>query len=1087
MKTTIARAKRVSPRRRLLAGAVCACFAAGVQALPVNPVVVNGTASFLQTGKTLTVTNSNGAIINWQAFGIAAGETARFVQPSSSSAVLNQVLSNNPSALYGTLSSNGKVWLVNPAGILVGAGAVIDTAGFVASTLAVRAEDFLAGRLTFQATPGAGDVINRGTVATPAGGSVYLVGTNVANEGIITTPGGETILAAGQTVALIDTATPGVRVEITGSANHATNLGSVVAQAGRVGIAGTIVRNSGTIDASSVVQEGGRVFLRASEDAYVEGSGRVLATGTRGGQVEVLGNRVAVTDQAEIDASGSGAGGKVLIGGDFQGGNPAIANSQMAYFGPGAVIRANATDAGSGGTVVLWADDSTRAYGRIEARGGPNGGNGGMVETSGHRALDVEGLRVDTRASTGISGTWLLDPDTITVIPSGSDSGGSLSGGVFSSAGSDATITWTTIDSNLASGNVRLQTGTTGTGDITFTAGSYSSTSPNTLSLFAYGGGSSTGNITFSSATLSLAGALEIVGGWNGTPGSFGTVAGHGDVTMTNSQIIADRTISIYGGNLALTGVRSNQQNVVLTATGDVRLESSFTGYFDDYSFVYNLPFGFTYYGTRYTQAYITTNGLIAFATSGSFTANGGPYQYSDSIAGLSTLTDQTSGARLAVIAPAWNDWILRASTGKDVLIKQLNGNTLGVQWVVSKFADEGHTANFEALLSRNGAVQFNYGSANTSYAGDVTIGLSDGTTGIVSQLMSLPNFSLNLLPSTTFVPSGATYTETVGSTATPLANMSGAVSGGRLLESSQISSGTNGIFAPLGNVNITAGGVINGYTGVQALQLTTASNGGTLLAGTQVGTFSGSNAGSGDIVLSNEETLTLGTVTNTGGNISVDNIGGVTVGANVSASGSVILAAQSPLTINSGATISAGGDIILIASGISTTTDLLTINGGVSSSTGSLRLDGGGGVDIGGTANLSAPSGSIQADSSAGSVVVSPLATINTPTFLIGGVLTSVTPTTTASPVISQVTDTIVTSTETALAMQPAQGIQLAAFFLPLPDSNLLLFEQSLFHTIGGGLDEFGAQERFDSIPGTPGGEGGAGRGKKPVAQCKG
>jgi hypothetical protein len=39
--------------------------------------------------------------------------------------------------------------------------------------------------------------------------------------------------------------------------------------------------------------------------------------------------------------------------------------------------------------------------------------------------------------------------------------------------------------------------------------------------------------------------------------------------------------------------------------------------------------------------------------------------------------------------------------------------------------------ANFEALLNRNGTVQFNYGSANTSYAGDVTIGLSDGTTSI--------------------------------------------------------------------------------------------------------------------------------------------------------------------------------------------------------------------------------------------------------------------------------------------------------------------------------------------------------------------
>src|SRR5512147_2045054 len=215
--------------RHLLAAAVAACFAGGANALPVGPAVVNGSATFSQAGNALTVTNTNGAIIQWQTFGIAAGETTRFVQPSASSAVLNQVLTSNPSALYGTLSSNGKVWLVNPAGILIGPGAVIDTAAFVGSTLSVRAEDFLAGRLTFQATPGAGSVINQGTITTPAGGSVYLVGPSVANEGFISTPGGETLLAAGQTVALIDTATPGVKVEITGTTGSATNLGSIIA------------------------------------------------------------------------------------------------------------------------------------------------------------------------------------------------------------------------------------------------------------------------------------------------------------------------------------------------------------------------------------------------------------------------------------------------------------------------------------------------------------------------------------------------------------------------------------------------------------------------------------------------------------------------------------------------------------------------------------------------------------------------------------------------------------------------------------------------------------------------------------------
>jgi filamentous hemagglutinin family protein len=103
-----------------------------VLAAPSNPVVVSGTASFNQTSPALTVTNSNGATINWNNFSIPAGSTTRFVQSSPSSAVLNRVLANDPSRIYGTLSSNGRVFLVNPAGIMVGPGGRIDTARVIA-------------------------------------------------------------------------------------------------------------------------------------------------------------------------------------------------------------------------------------------------------------------------------------------------------------------------------------------------------------------------------------------------------------------------------------------------------------------------------------------------------------------------------------------------------------------------------------------------------------------------------------------------------------------------------------------------------------------------------------------------------------------------------------------------------------------------------------------------------------------------------------------------------------------------------------------------------------------------------------------
>ena len=302
-----------SARKRLIVVAISACFAtAPAWSNPTAPQVVNGSASFNQAGKLLTVTNSNGAIINWNTFSIGANETTRFNQASAASSVLNRVLANDPSVLLGTLSSNGRVWLVNPAGIMVGQGARIDVAGFIASTLNVRNEDFLAGRLNFGATPNAGKIENYGQITTPSGGSVYLIAPAVENHGIINAPNGEVILAAGQTVQLIDTGTPGVKVDITGAEGNVTNLGEIVSEAGRIGMAGVLVKNSGTLNASSLVKEGGRIFLKASQDAYVDGAGRIVATGTKGGSIEVLGNRV-VEDQAQLTLRAR-RGGRCWVG-----------------------------------------------------------------------------------------------------------------------------------------------------------------------------------------------------------------------------------------------------------------------------------------------------------------------------------------------------------------------------------------------------------------------------------------------------------------------------------------------------------------------------------------------------------------------------------------------------------------------------------------------------------------------------------------------------------------------------------------------------------------------------------------------------
>ena len=129
---------------------ILACsFGLQAQANPSGAQVVSGTANIKQSGNLLTVTNSPNAIINWQGFSIGAGQTTNFIQQSASSSVLNRVVGPDPSSLLGTLTSNGRVFLINPAGILVGQGARIDVGSFISSTLNLSNSDFLAGKLNF--------------------------------------------------------------------------------------------------------------------------------------------------------------------------------------------------------------------------------------------------------------------------------------------------------------------------------------------------------------------------------------------------------------------------------------------------------------------------------------------------------------------------------------------------------------------------------------------------------------------------------------------------------------------------------------------------------------------------------------------------------------------------------------------------------------------------------------------------------------------------------------------------------------------------------------------------------------------------
>ncbi|MFZ4623404.1 MAG: beta strand repeat-containing protein, partial [Rhodoferax sp.] len=649
---------------------------------PQIPQMVHGQASFQQNGAALTVTNTPGAIINWQQFNINRGELTRFVQQNAASQVLNRVVGADPSTILGKLQSNGRVFLVNPNGIVFGAGAQVDVAGLVASTLRLSDSDFLNNRLRFADTPGAAGIRNEGTLTSSTGGEILLVAPRIENSGLIQSPEGTILLAAGRSVEVADIDRPNIRVEISNTDEQAVNLGTLLAR--QISIYGGLVQNSGRIQASTAVlgingkvslqakqrvllepssvieatgapgsssggevtiaahnteglagggevlvrglvsvqpqtlpiapefitnqplaltdsaqaatqnianqgyqmaattalqvapafpqpalpqpvaspleaaaigssfqqvaaqlalglpggatvpqvpltperpapslpalpvnpgapaspsspaggsgaggnirirsggrlevgdgahllasgaSGGGQIVLKALGDTLVTGHSQIEAVGLTGGSVDVLGQRVALTDQASIDVSGTQGGGNVRIGGDYQGKNADVPNARVTYFGPQASIKADATDKGDGGKVIVWADDTTRAFGSISAKGGAQGGNGGLVETSGHRYLDASGIRVNTLAPTGLTGTWLLDPTDITITHGIVGTAPLTSGQFDNGGGASSSLTDGDINAQLDNTNVTITTSSSGTGsgDLTFDSAS---------------------------------------------------------------------------------------------------------------------------------------------------------------------------------------------------------------------------------------------------------------------------------------------------------------------------------------------------------------------------------------------------------------------------------------------------------------------------------------------------------------------------------------------------------------------------------------------------------------------------------------
>lgn len=346
---------------------------------------------------------------------------------------------------------------------------------------------------------------------------------------------------------------------------HGERITVLAPSAPRLEIAGPIRAREVTIEA-------------ADGHARVAGRIDVSSADENGGVIRLLGRTVEVSAEARLSADGAAGGGTILIGGDFKGANPAIANAARTGIAAGAQISANATASGPGGRVIVWADEVTRFEGAIAARGGAQAGDGGFVEVSAKGHLAFRGS-VDLLAPAGATGELLLDPEVIVIAASHPDlnddtvTGDDVVGNILATdfPGAVSIITAGEVSNLLSGANLSLAA----TANITVnTAISWSSARTLTLTTTAAHSSiainAAINNSGAGGIALNSAGSIYI--GSNVTTAGIATLDAAGQISHTAGILTAANLHLRGGGNVgsASAPLATNTHFLILAkSTGD--------------------------------------------------------------------------------------------------------------------------------------------------------------------------------------------------------------------------------------------------------------------------------------------------------------------------------------------------------------------------------------------------------------------------------------------------------------------------------------------------------------------------------------
>ena len=371
-----------------------------VQAGPTGGEITSGSGTITQAGTTTDILQATQRLdINWETFSSLPEETINFLQPNSMAVAINRVIGGVPSSLEGALNANGRVFILNQAGIVFHQSGSVNVAGLLATT--AENVDVDGDVWNFSGT-GYGAVLNHGQINISNGGFAVLAAPHVQNTGGITANLGQIQLASTNTYTmdlrgdgLITFSIPDEAVQqiaADGQALGVDNTGTLQARSGVVGMTAKTASDlvTGAVNLSGVIDA----------DSF--------DTGMDGGQVQLV-------SKGDINFTGS------------------------------ATVSVNGGIDGDGGEIKTWADGVNRftAGATLSARGGDEAGDGGFIELSGN-TVRVRG-NIDAAAPNGEAGTFLLDPDVIIIAQGNGDSASLNTGTAIATANATSAETGFTV------------------------------------------------------------------------------------------------------------------------------------------------------------------------------------------------------------------------------------------------------------------------------------------------------------------------------------------------------------------------------------------------------------------------------------------------------------------------------------------------------------------------------------------------------------------------------------------------------------------------------------------------------------------